>query len=763
MISLPVLNNPPLLPAESSSQGTPAGPRIEAALTGMTCAGCAQRIQQTLQQQPGVTSALVNFATSRASVTWDDQRTTPKRWAAAVSALGYGIVVPETDDPAEELDRQQAAREAADERDLWQRFVVAAIATFPVVVIAMSHGQWAVLAGPAAVWVQAVLTLPVMFYAGWPLFRAAWQAVRHGGTDMNVLVTVGTWVTFLDSSLRWLFLGTPHGTHHGTTIPVYFEAAASIITLVLLGRLLEGRARSKAREAISGLRRLQPETARLKRDATTYLDVPIRELVVNDVVQIRPGERVPVDGTIVAGATEIDESMLTGESLPVSKPPGASVSAGTLNGTGAIEVQATRVGRATRLAHIVEQMQAAQSGRAPIARLADRVAGIFTPTVIAIACLTAVGWWWFGPVETHARLALQTFVSVLIVACPCALGLATPTAILVGTGRAARLGILFNDAAALEHLQSIQTVIFDKTGTLTVGHPVVQSIHCAPGVTETELLQVAASLEQASEHPVAKAIVEAATARQLTLLPAADFRAHIGQGVSGMIEACPVQIGQAAWLQAAGVEVGPLPDLTGTALSIAIHQRWVGTIEVRDAVRPTARAVVQALLQAGVEPILATGDRPETAFVIAEEVGITQWHAAVLPEGKAELVGQQRAAGRRVAMVGDGINDAPALAAADVGIALGTGTEIAIAAADVTLVGGRLEQLPVAVRISRATLRVIRQNLAWAFVYNLLALPIAAGLLYPVNGWLLSPMLASAAMAASSLSVVLNSLRLRSA
>ena len=761
--SLPVLNVLSAPPPVSAPVPDDAA-KVDLPITGMTCAGCAARIENTLRAQAGVSAAAVNFATARATVAFDPQRTTPSRLGEAVTAMGYGVVVPQPD-TAIDIDVQQAAAEQEAHSDLQRRLIVAAIATAPVMVIAMSHGAIAWFATPAAAWVQLGLTLPVLAYSGVPIFRAAWSAVRHGGSDMNVLVAVGTLTTFIDSAVRLIGSSATGSTHGGHGVPVYFEAAATIITLVLLGRWLEAGAKHRAGAAIRKLLGLQPQTAPVLREGRE-VEVPVIDLVVGDVIVVRPGSRLPVDGVVIFGESTCEEALLTGESLPVSKTIGDPVYAGTMNGTGLLHFRATQVGRATVLQQIVQQVRDAQGSKAPVARLADQVAAVFTPFVIGLALLTASAWLIFGPAETRVAIAIQTFVAVLIVACPCALGLATPTAILVGTGRAAELGVLFKSGAALEQLDSLTTILFDKTGTLTIGHPQVTAVMPVGEASRENVLHWAASLEQGSEHPLARAIVTAAKSESITLSPVEQFQSVTGRGVSGQINGAKVLVGQPTFLQAAGVDLAPIASLVQgphSTVSVSVDGTVRGVIAIADAIRPEAAAVVQSLQEKQLAVAMLTGDQQETAEHIAAQVGIVDVRARILPGEKSAEVRRRQQAGERVGMVGDGINDAPALACADVGIAMSAGAEIAIAAADVTLMGGRLDRLPIALRLSRATMRVIRQNLWWAFGYNVLMLPLAAGVLAPFTGWWLSPMIASAAMACSSVSVVVNSLRLRRA
>jgi Cu+-exporting ATPase len=550
--------------------------------------------------------------------------------------------------------------------------------------------------------------------------------------------------------------------------PVYFEAASVIIALVLLGRLLEASARGRTSEAIRKLMGLQARTARVVRPGGIEEDVPIEEVVPGDVILVRPGEKVPTDGVVTEGASFVDESMLTGESLPVEKKAGEEVVGASVNRTGSFLFRASRVGRDTVLQQIVRLVQDAQGSRAPVARLADRVSGYFTPVVIMIAVVTFVVWFIAAPAEMRLSMALVNAVSVLIIACPCALGLATPTAVMVGTGRAAQQGVLIKGGEALEAAHKIQTVVLDKTGTITEGKPGVTDILTSSGWTEDELLRLAASVERGSEHPLGEAIVRRAEERGLALVPANDFNALAGHGIEAGAEGRRVLVGNLKLMKESGV---PLKDLSERAEALAAEGKTpvfvaadgeaLGLIAVADKLRPDSAGAIAALKNLGLEVLMLTGDNQRTAEAVARAVGVERVLAEVLPDGKAEQVKRLQAEGKRVAMVGDGINDAPALAQADVGIATGTGTDVAMEAADITLVGGSLRGVVTAIALSRRTMRVIRQNLFWAFVYNTLGIPVAAGVLYPLTGWLLSPIFASAAMALSSVSVVTNSLRLR--
>lgn len=687
---------------------------VELPIGGMTCAACARTVERQLGGTAGVERASVNFATRIASVRFDADRLRVENLVAAVEDVGYEV-------PA----GPQELAEQAEARDLRRRLVVGAGFALPVFLLGMTE-RWP--------WVQLLFTLPVLGFSGLPFYRDAWTALRHRSANMNTLIALGTGTAFLYSA--WALASGVRD--------VYFEAAAVIIVLVLLGRMLEARARGRASDAIRKLMNLQPPVARVVRGGVET-EIPLVELVVGDEVVVRPGERVAVDGAVRAGVSEVDESMLTGESLAVTKSAGSVVYGGTVNGAGAFRFTATKIGRDTALARIVELVKRAQGSRAPVSRTADVVSGYFTIAVLAIAVVTFLIWFAFAPVGT----ALEHAVAVLIIACPCAMGLATPTAIMAGTGRGAMRGILFKGGEALEAAARIDTVVLDKTGTITTGKPRITAIHARAGFAEAEILRLAAAVEQWSEHPVAHAILTRASDQTGGLKPenSTGFRAMPGRGAEAVVGGWTVLVGRG----------------DGGLVAIDVDGARVGEFEIADEVKPGAAEAVRSLRAMAIDVWMITGDHERVGREVARETGIDEVRvlAGVLPERKQLEVGRLRAEGHRVAMVGDGINDAPALASADVGIAIGTGTDIAIEAGGIILMRGDPRGVAEALGLARRTLRVIRQNLFWAFAYNAVGIPLAAGVFYPWTGWSLSPMIASAAMAFSSVSVVMNSLRLR--
>jgi Cu+-exporting ATPase len=656
--------------------------------------------------------------------------------------------------------------------DMTRRFWASLVLTVPVLALAMGEmapGLGRLVSPAVSVRVQLALSTPVVLWGGWPFFARGWASLASRHLNMFTLIALGTGAAYLYSVAAALFPGlVPHSFRgHGGAAPVYFEAASTIVTLVLLGQVLELRARGRTAGAIKMLLGLAPRSARVLKDDGSEVEVPLDQVQVGDRLRVRPGEKIPVDGAAVEGRSSVDESMVTGESMPVEKEPGAPLIGGTVNGTGSLVMRAERVGSETLLSHIVHLVGQAQRSRAPIQRLADAVSGYFVPVVVAIAALTFAAWAVLGP-EPRMAYALVNAVAVLIIACPCALGLATPMSIMVGVGRGAQEGVLIKDAEALEVLGKVDTVVVDKTGTLTEGRPKLVSVEAAPGEDEAELLRLAAGLERASEHPLAEAVVKGAEARGLVPADVADFESRTGRGVVGAVGGRKVAVGNRTLLEELGVDPGGLAERADllrrdgqTVVFVAVDGRAAGLLGIADPIKSTTAEAISLLHRAGLRIVMLTGDDRRTAEAVARKLGLDEVRAGVLPEGKAEVVRALQAEGRRVAMAGDGVNDAPALAQADVGVAMGTGTDVAMESAGVTLVKGDLRGIGRALRLSRATLANIRQNLAFAFLYNALGVPIAAGVLYPALGLLLSPMLASAAMTASSVCVVLNALRLR--
>ncbi len=763
--------------------GSETTERCDLPIQGMSCASCAGTVERALGRSPGVRRASVNFATKTATVEFDPEATDPAALVEAVRKTGYDATAPAPDqhdhhdahgghgedhDGSEghgEHDHSNAGEQAA----LLRRVIVGAILSAPVLLIAMSHGAIALLDQPWINWLQLALTTPVVVWCGAPFYRAAWKGLKHLRANMDTLVALGTGTAYVYSAAATIWPGFFAGAHGHDGAPVYYEAAAVIIVLVLLGRWMEARATGATGAAIRRLIGMQARTARVQRNGEER-DVPIEEVAVGDVVIVRPGEKIPVDGVVEGGGSAVDESMLTGESVPVSKAAGDEVFGATINTTGALTIRTTKVGADTALRQIVKLVQEAQGSKAPIARLADRISAWFTPAALVIALIAGVVWWIAAPVDTRLNMALVAFVSVLVIACPCALGLATPTAVMVGTGVGAERGILIRGGEALETAHKLQVVILDKTGTITEGKPALTDVRAAPGFAEDDLLRLAASAERRSEHPLAAAIVEGAKAHGLSLDEATAFEASVGLGVRATVGGRAVLVGKRALLADAGVETraidGDAEALAAegkTAMFVAVDGKPAGVIAVADRVKNTSREAIERMRAMGLRVAMITGDNQRTAEAAAREVGIDPElvFAETLPEDKAAHVRRLREGGEVVGMVGDGINDGPALASADVGMAMGTGTDVAIESADITLIRGDLRVIPEAIALSRQTMRTIRQNLFWAFIYNSVSIPIAAGALYPWTGWLLSPMLASGAMALSSVSVVLNSLRLR--
>jgi P-type Cu+ transporter len=734
---------------------------------GMSCASCVSRVEQALAGVPGVLSASVNLATESARVRYVSGVVDAKGLMNAVESAGYGASIRESG--VERADREREAR-AAEMRSLKRSLMWAAALTLPIFVLDMGghlippfhHAVHSTLGTQNLYVLFFVLASFVQFGPGLRFYRKGWPALMRGGPDMNSLVMLGTSAAYGYSVVATFIPQVlPADTVH-----VYFEASTVIITLILLGRFLEARAKGATSEAIRKLMGLRPRTARVLRDGKT-LEVDVDQVVVGDQVLVRPGERLPVDGEVIEGASYVDESMITGEPVPVHKTAGAGVVGGTVNGQGSLTLRATRVGADTVLAQIIRMVETAQGAKLPIQALVDQVTRYFVPVVIGIALLSFVVWLVFGPAPA-LTLALVNAVAVLIIACPCAMGLATPTSIMVGTGKGAEMGVLFRGGDALQALRDTRVVAMDKTGTLTRGRPELTDLHVADGVDEEQVLHLAGSLEQYSEHPIAEAVVRAAKERGLVLKAAVDFQAEAGMGASGKVLGRVLLIGADRYLMREGIDPGALSqraealaDAGRTPLYLAVDGRAVAVLGVADPVKDGARDAVARLRAQGLQVAMITGDNRRTAEAIAGELGIEQVFAEVLPEGKVDAVKQLQQDGRRVAFVGDGINDAPALAQADVGIAIGSGTDVAMESADVVLMSDNLGNVPNAIALSRATIRNIKQNLFWAFFYNITLLPVAAGVLYPFVGILLSPVFAAFAMAFSSVSVLTNALRLK--
>jgi Cu+-exporting ATPase len=742
---------------------------IDIPVRGMNCASCVGRVEKAISAVPGVARASVNLAAERAHVELGPDGD-PDAVIAAIRRAGYQpepVIAP---DAAPDLGDREAAARAGEIRGLQQAVAVAVAGALPLFLVEMGRhfipGVHHLLASSVGKqpWriISFVLAAVVLFGPGLRFFRAGVPALLRGAPEMNSLVVLGTTAAFAYSTTATFAPGwLPAGADH-----VYFEAAAVIVALVLIGRLLEAQAKGRTSEAIKRLLKLQAKTARLVRDGRE-VEVPIAEVRVGDVLAVRPGERIAVDGEVVEGGSFVDESMITGESVPVEKAPGDAVVGGTVNTTGAFRYRATKVGAATLLAQIVRMVEQAQGSKLPIQAVVDRVTGWFVPAVIAAAALTFIAWWIFGP-SPALSFALVNAVAVLIIACPCAMGLATPTSIMVGTGRAAELGVLFRRGDALQALRDVRLVAFDKTGTLTLGRPALTDLEPFAGFRGAEVLRLAAAVEARSEHPVAAAVVAAAEAEGLSPPAVERFAAVPGYGAEATAEGRRVQVGAGRYMERLGLDVSghaarieTLARQAKTPLFVAVDGALAAILAVADPIKPTSRAAIQALHAAGLKTAMISGDNRRTAEAVAAELGIDEVAAEVLPDGKVAALKTLQGRHGRVAFVGDGVNDAPALAAADVGVAMGAGTDIAIESADVVLMRSDLAGVVSAIAVSRAVVGNIHQNLAWAFGYNVLLIPLAAGVLYPAFGLLLSPMIAAAAMALSSVSVVTNALRLR--
>jgi Cu+-exporting ATPase len=721
--------------------------RISLPVRGMTCTACSTRLEKALGLVPGVSMASVNFAIEQATVAFDPQQTSAAGIAEAISRAGFEVPA---NPPGTLSEDEQRTEDQSQLRREFLLLMVSAAFAAPLLwqMVGMSIGQhWHL---PA--WLELLLATPVQFVIGARFYRSAWQAIRARAGNMDVLVALGTSAAYGYSLYLLITLGFGAATGR-----LYFEASVIIITLVLLGKFLETRAKRGTTVAIRQLMELRPQTARVRQADGTEREMPVNAVQHGDLLVVRPGERIPADGVVITGRSELDESLITGESLPVDKQPGSRVTGGAINGTGLLEIRTTAVGADSTLAKIIRLVENAQSGKAPVQRLVDQISAIFVPVVVLLALVTFVAWLIISGDFEHS---LVSAVAVLVIACPCALGLATPTAIMTGTGAAARAGILIKDVEALERAHRLDTIVFDKTGTLTVGQPVLVGIHMVRG-SEDELLQLAASVQQGSEHPLARAIIDHAVSRGLVSSRVTDFRSHTGRGVTGTVSGREIMLGNERLLAEQQIDAGTASEAAGrmqqqaqTAVFVADRDGVIGLIAIADQLRPEAIAAIATLRDMGIRTLMLSGDAERVAAEIGRQAGVDEARGAIQPEGKAQAIVQLRSSGHVVGMIGDGINDAPALAAADVGIAMGTGTDIAMETAGVTLMRPDPRLVAGAIAVSRATFSKIRQNLFWAFIYNLIGIP-AAALGY------LSPALAGAAMAMSSVSVVSNSLLLR--
>ncbi|GBD39980.1 Copper-exporting P-type ATPase A [bacterium HR37] len=798
--------------------------RVELPITGMSCASCVNAVESCIKGLDGVLEVNVNLATQRATVTFDPEKITPKNIIKAIKETGYDVGTQKVSIPIQgmhcascveaiesalrelegvihvdvnlaaekasvefipeitplleikskikdagytpiEVEKEYEDLEKREIQDLKRRFIFSAVVG--AIVFAGSMGSQSLwIPDILTNWVTLfILTTPVQLWAGWQFYKGAWSALKHSRADMNTLIALGTTAAYLYSVIATFFPG--FFKSESLRPAVYYDTSAMIISLILLGRLLEKRARSQTGEAIRKLISLQPKTARVIRDGEEK-DIPVEEVKVGDIVVVRPGEKIPVDGIVIEGHSSVDESMITGEPIPSEKKPGDRVIGATINTTGTFKLKATNVGEETLLSQIVKLVEEAQSSKAPIQRIADKIAAYFVPVVIGIAVLTFVVWSSFGP-EPAFTHALLNFIAVLIIACPCALGLATPTAVIVGTGKGAENGILIKSGKALETAQRITTVVFDKTGTLTQGKLEVTDIIPNGGFSREKILALSASAEKSSEHPIGKAIVEAAKEEGIPLEEPDSFSIEPGGGVHATIKGVRVLIGSKKFMDSGRIDIaeelgyraGELAEEGKTPVFIAVEGKVIGILALSDRVKPYCREVVEALKRLNIEVVMITGDNTRTAKAIARQVGIERILAEVKPQEKANEIRRLQSEGKVVAMVGDGINDAPALAQADIGIAIGAGTDIAVEAGDIVLIGNDLRGVVTAIELSRETMRTIKQNFFWAFFYNALLIPVAAGVLYPFTGILLNPVFAAGAMALSSVSVVTNSLRLK--
>jgi Cu+-exporting ATPase len=741
--------------------------KVTLPIHGMSCASCVKKVEDALNGLEGVVRASVNFATERATVQYVPGAISLGDFKRAVKDAGYEVLEAERVGTEDIVDREKVAREA-EYRKLKRKFITGLALVIPVFLL----GHWWLL-GLSKVfdlsrevnfYLQLIFQTPIQFWVGWQFYVGAWKTAKHRSADMNTLIAVGTSAAYLYSVLAtffpWLFVAK------GLMAEVYFDTAGAIIVLILLGRLLEARAKGQTSEAIKKLIGLQAKTARVVRDGQE-MDIPVEEVKIGDLVVVRPGEKVPVDGVIREGYSSVDESMVTGESIPVEKKAGDEVIGATINKTGTFTFEATKVGKDTMLAQIIKMVEEAQGSKPPIARLADVIASYFVPAVIGIAIITFIVWYFFGPAPA-LTYAVLNFVAVLIIACPCALGLATPTSIMVGTGKGAESGILIRGGEALETAHKLNVIVMDKTGTLTKGEPSVTDIVESHGYKKEDLLRYAASAEKGSEHPLGEAIVNRAKEQNIPLINPQNFKAIAGHGIEASIDGRSLIMGNLKLMRDRGIPLDGLEEKAEelsnqgkTPMFVAIDRNPAGIIAVADTLKENSKEAVDALHRMGIEVAMMTGDNRRTADAIAKQIGIDRVLAEVLPDVKADEVKKLQAEGKKVGMVGDGINDAPALAQADVGIAIGTGTDVAMESSDITLISGDLRGVVTAIALSRATIRNIKQNLFWAFAYNTILIPVAAGVLFPFFGILLNPIFAAAAMGFSSVTVVSNALRLR--
>jgi len=728
---------------------------VEIPIQGIQCASCVQAIERRLLQQKGIIKAVVNLATAKAKVEYIPSEINLPEIKKAIEDTGYRVLeIPEEEDAVRKKEYQ----------DLKAKFLTGVALAVFIFLGSMPHLYPYIPDFLQYHYVLWILATPVQFWIGWQFYKGAWGAFKHRNADMNTLIAVGTSAAYLYSVIATLF---PSFFVSGGIRPqVYFDTSAMIIVLILFGRLLEARAKGRTSDSIKKLIGLQPKTARVLREGQE-IDIPVRDVNVGDVIVVRPGEKIPVDGTVIEGESSVDESMISGESLPVKKRKKDEVIGATLNRTGSFRFKATKVGKDTVLAQIVQLVRDAQGSKAPIQRLADVIAGYFVPIVISIAILTFVIWFDFGP-KPALTFALLNFVAVMIIACPCALGLATPTAVMVGTGRGAESGVLIKGGESLETAHKLDTVVFDKTGTLTKGQPEVMGLKSYNSFSDENIVHFAASAERASEHPLGESIVNRAREMNLSLTQPEEFRAIEGRGIEASVNGKKVLVGNGEFMQERGISVASAKEQgriyavqAQTPVYVAVDEELAGLLAIADPLKDESIRAVEKLKRMGLEVVMLTGDNKKTAEAVASKAGITRVIAEVLPKDKVEEIKRIQESGKKVAMVGDGINDSPALAQADVGIALGSGTDVAMEASDITLIKDDLNGVAAAINLSKKTIKIIKQNLFWAFVYNTAGIPIAAGILYPFFGILLSPIIASVAMAFSSVSVVSNSLRLK--